>query len=340
MNKTMENYRDKASRDFQDSYRLRGSGKDVNADVSYGPNRYMRNRQPDQNHDHGGEHGRSPGPTNSEGQNIRVGSDLYRHHDHTPHDRYGHRRDDDFGQSQQGWKERELKQRDWDEGNFFHTGPAPKGSRVYEREQDIRQRGNYNRHPHSPGDQHGHYGARSESVYRRLDNLNYGDHGRRQQSSAPFGSGYEPHRQPIGLDNNPHTEAPGTDSRYKEDDYRYGSGNHNFYREGRYQQDGGIGQGFKDNKGFFERVGDGIRDTWESITSPDGENYPRSGNRRYGDSDADFRRSDRGYESGPRWADESETGSSSADPYRRGRQNASENDRWSGQNRNRREDRW
>jgi hypothetical protein len=298
-------------------------------DNRYGQNRYLRNRKPDNDRDQWGGFFRKGESRNPDDQNIDKGSELRNTYHRGEYDRYGHRRSepqyrnrDDRHDSREGTK-------DWDEGNFFHTGPSPRGSRQYEEDQrhhTTNQKEEYfsnhyrnqDRQLRSMNDQHGHYGARPDSVYRRKDNLNYGDHREDQlrgQKQASPGSGYEPNRRPVGLDHNPHTEGPLTGSRYKEDDYRYGSGNHNFYREGRYQRGGGIGQGFEDNKGFFERVGDGIRDAWESVTNDDRDNV-EGGNRRYPRDGGDQRRDySRGYESGPKWADESDTGRDRSKPY-------------------------
>jgi hypothetical protein len=330
----MDNYRKDNTDYFRDSSRQRGPGKNVNAAPSYSQDRYMRNREPKDDHSQWGSTFRSRESREPDDRNIRVGEKLHDSYNRNDYDRYGHRREDREDRSE---SRHDRNQRKWDEGNFFHTGPNPSGSRQYQEERDSHHTTsrhedyfsnhyrNQDRQLKGMHDQHGHYGARPDSVYRRPDNLNYGDQRQNQGSQkdyVPFGSGYEPQRRPMGLDHSPHTEGPGTGSRYKEDDYRYGSGNHNFYKEGRYQRGGGIGQGFDDNKGFFERVGDGIRDAWTSVTNRDEDNVPESDNRYYRkDKDARGRNFDRGYESGPRWADESEThrnrSSSSPQGYRR-----------------------
>lgn len=323
----------------RDSYRPENSRRNVNEDTSYGSNRYQQNRRPKDEHDQWGGFFRGRESRNPDDQNIDKGSELRNSYHRGDYDRYGHRRSEpqdrkDRNDSREGTK-------DWDEGNFFHTGPNPRGSRKFEEEQKHRPTlqneeyfsnhyRNQDRQLKSMGDQHGHYGARPESVYRRNDNLNYGDHRQdrnRGQKQASPGSGYEPNRHPIGLDHNPHTEGPLTGSRYKEDDYRYGSGNHNFYKEGRYQRGGGIGGGFEDNKGFFERVGDGIRDAWDSVTNDDRDNVNPSQNRSNRNNANQRGNYDRGYESGPRRADESDTGRDRSKPYPTGYRKSQDPDR-------------
>jgi hypothetical protein len=303
-----------------DSNRQERFRKEANTNFSQDPNRYRYSRKPEDDHSQWGGFFRKSESREPEDRNIRAGEQLKKNYDRNVYDRYGHRRDNESKHRYNERNERRLADRDWDEGTYFHTGPSAHGSRQYQAERNhepYNQKEEYfsnhyrnqDRQLRSMEDQHGHYGARRESVYRRPDNLNYGDRGqsRQQQNYVPFGSGYEPNRQPVGFDHNPHTEGPFSGSRYKEDDYRYGSGNHNFYKEGRYQRGGGIGHGFQDNKGFFERVGDGIRDTWDSITNRDEDNVAHAKSRYYRNDKDQQRDFDQSYESGPRWADESET---------------------------------
>lgn len=339
----MDNYKEDNRYGSRDAYHPENSRKNVNADLSYGQNRYMRNRKPSNDHDQWGGIFRDRESKEPNDRNIKKGSELRDSYHRGDYDRYGHRRNDPQNRNweNKNRNDREEDMSDWGEENFFHTGPNPRGSRKFkeeQRHQPTRQREEYfsnhyrnqDRQLRSMDDQHGHYGARPNSVYRREDSLNYGDQrqDRRQgQKQASPGSGYEPNRHPVGYDHNPHTEGPFSGSRYKEDDYRYGSGNHNFYKEGRYQRGGGIGGGFEDNKGFFERVGDGIRDAWDSISNEDRDNVVNSKNRYYRD-DADQRRNfDRGYESGPGWADESDSGRDRSKPYPTGYRKSQDPDR-------------
>jgi len=57
------------------------------------------------------------------------------------------------------------------------------------------------------------------------------------------------------------------------------------------------------DQGFFGRIGNSISNTWNNLTNPDDYNQANEG-RNYG---AQNRHAPRGYEPGPRWADDSET---------------------------------
>jgi hypothetical protein len=246
--------------------------------------------------------------------NQRIGRELYNKDREQEHpQRYSYR-----GQGQ-----REKK---WDEGNFFHTGPNPRGAQDRNREPESGRhyigsrpvpyqsdRGTY---------QSGHYGSRSESPYR--NESQYLNHGYR----GPGSSRQQPYQQQMGGSqpgnyNEPPTsqdslwrEGPGSRSRYKEDDYRYGSGSHNWYSEGRYSPD--VEPEHQDKRGFFKRV----RDTWDDIMQSDNPDYEPhnrydperraeqlSTRQRYSGESFRDRNFDRGYEGGPRWADETDSGS-------------------------------
>ncbi|MDX5422160.1 MAG: hypothetical protein LPK07_02990 [Hymenobacteraceae bacterium] len=238
-------------------------------------------------------------------ENQRTGRELYnkdREQHHTP--RYSYR-----GRSE----------KDWDEGNYFHTGPSPRGAQDRDRSSQYiggrpsssqSDRGSY---------QAGHYGTRSESPYR--NESRYLNHGNRPYTESSSSYTREGGSQP-GNYNEPPTsqdslwrESPQGRSRYKETDYRYGSGSHNWYSEGRYSPD--VEPESRDKRGFFKRV----RDTWDDIMHADDPDYrPHNRNeyerraeqlssrQRYGSEPFRDRNFDRGYEGGPRWADETDSG--------------------------------
>ena len=112
--------------------------------------------------------------------------------------------------------------------------------------------------------------------------------------------------------NNIWREGPGSRSRYKDDDFRYGSGSHNWYREGRYTPDHARQH---EHRGFMDKV----KDTWNDIWHSDDPNYqPRNRYEsraeqinpaeRHGSEPYRDRSFDKGYEGGPRWADETDSG--------------------------------
>ncbi len=214
--------------------------------------------------------------------------------------------------------------RKWDEGNYFHTGPSPRGAQD-QRPQDRGYRPgstHYTGEGSHPGQ---HYGNRSDSPYR--SESSYLNHGNRSQQVPPYQGSYTGSSKPGNYNEPPaypdkiHREGPGTRSRYKEDDYRYGSGSHNWYQEGRFTPNHTYHDP-EDHRSYFQRIGDTIRDTWNDIMHSDDPEYlrshPHSGNRynreedmrnreRYGADQYRNRNFDRGYERGPHWADDSDT---------------------------------
>lgn len=241
--------------------------------------------------------------------NQRIGRELYNKDKEQHSTRYSYR-----GQPE----------KKWDEHNFFHTGPSPRGAqdRGYQPEKTNYQRGGSSNTTYRAGEgAHlgDHYGSQKGSAYRNESHfLNHGN--------RPYGPSQQTYRSPEqsssqpGNYNEPPTsqdslwrEGPGSRSRYKETDYRYGSGTHNWYNEGRYSPD--VTPENRDHRGFFQKV----RDTWDDIMHSDDTEYQSkhrydtqadnlSSRQRYGSEPYRDRNFDRGYEGGPRWADETDSG--------------------------------
>ncbi|MCC9168780.1 hypothetical protein [Pontibacter harenae] len=272
----------------------------------------MRDRNKENNHT---EH--------REGNNQQIGRDLYN-------------KDKEMRQQSRD-NNRDENARSWDEGNHFHTGPNERGAQ--DRDRNSYTKGGSSNSAYNQGQNahlDDHYGSTQNSHYRNeRDYINHGDRhttdSHRQQGNA---GGQQPgnFNEPVNPNDRPHREGPGSRSRYKETDYRYGSGSHNWYRENRYTPDEDR-RAQNDDRGFFDRMGDGIRDTWNDIAHSDDPDYrSKSGSygndrdrqdhvssrQRYGSEpfrdnkrgfDNGYNRSeDRGYEGGPRWADESDSG--------------------------------
>ncbi|QCR23740.1 hypothetical protein [Pontibacter sp. SGAir0037] len=249
-------------------------------------------------------------------KNQQIGKELYNQ------DRRNNE-DNGQGQSRYGYRGN-PSQRDWDEGNFFHTGPSNRGA------QDQRHPRDYDREHYRGGSSNSsyqqgqnahlndHYGSRSDSPYRNERSyLNHGDRGHNQNQYMHGNAGGSQPGNYNELPSSPdklHREGPGTRSRYKESDYRYGSGSHNWYRENRYSPD--EERESRDDRGFFDKV----RDGWNDIMHSDDPDYqPRnrgnerqaeelSSRKRYGGEQYRDRNYNNGYEGGPRWADETDSG--------------------------------
>jgi hypothetical protein len=259
----------------------------------------------------------------NEGENHEIGRKLYEKDqqlNQANQTRYAYR-------GNQGTQDRK-----WSEGNFFHTGPSPRGAQDRQRNEGYRRGGSshtsYNQGQNAHlGD---HYGSRSDSSYRNERSyIDHGDHGSSQYRHDERHSMRRPQTPGGSLQGNyedvnrtpyePWNEGPGSGSRYKESDYRYGSGSHNWYRENRFTPDDDRDR-HHDDRGFIDRM----KDTWNDIWHSDDKDYqprhhPQSSSdrldtrQRYGSAPYRDRSFDRGYEGGPRWADES--GSRRDDDY-------------------------
>lgn len=260
---------------------------------------------------------------NNEGENHEIGRELYnkdQQHNQgsNQNQRYGYR----------GSNERK-----WDEGNFFHTGPSPRGAQDRERrnDTDYRRGGSSNSSYNQGRNAHlgDHYGSRSDSSYRNERSyIDHGDQGSGRYQHDERHNMRRPHTPGGSLQGNqddvsshktnPWRDTPGGESRYKESDYRYGSGSHNWYRENRYTPDNDNDR--RNNRQHDDRgIMDRVKDTWNDIWHSDDREYqPRNRHQSNSDRldtrtryssdayrDRDF---DRGYEGGPRWADESDKG--------------------------------
>ncbi|MCJ8165493.1 hypothetical protein MKJ04_11625 [Pontibacter sp. E15-1] len=243
--------------------------------------------------------------------------------------------DNPEGGHEQGSNQRYAKRRDhdrkWDEGNFFHTGPSPRGAQDQgsdrRPQEENRRSGSYNQGQNAHLKDH--YGSRSDSSYRNERSfIDHGDHGRAhyqheeihnmRRPQTPGGAPQGNQNDVSGYQNDPWREGPGSGSRYKEDDFRYGSGSHNWYSENRYTPDRADERRHNrqhDDRGIMNRV----KDTWNDIWHSDDRNYqprPRyqsnadrvDSHKRYGFENYRDRDFDRGHEGGPRWADESDKG--------------------------------
>ncbi|RAU84015.1 hypothetical protein [Pontibacter arcticus] len=225
--------------------------------------------------------------------------------------------------------------RQWGENNFFHTGPSPRGAQDRDPGRSQNPSG-YNNRPASyeQQNQSNHYGTSQNSPYRNeRSHINHGDNygssnyqsnQNNQGSANAGGSRHGNFSDQSDQRNNLYREGPGSSSRYKETDFRYGSGSHNWYQEGRYTADNEDERN-RDGRGFMDRVKDTWNDIWHS-DDPDYRTNNTNNRQDYYDNQRHVpqntsRNFNRGYESGPRWADETDSGNDSYyqnnDPSRR-----------------------
>jgi hypothetical protein len=214
------------------------------------------------------------------------------------------------------------------------------------------------------GPEQTHYGARPDSAYRNQNAINYGNRPEQNNNfdrndrsyNQPNNSGRDGYNQSHNgfsnqnrnPDTNYHEQSSGERhynrerdtwperNEYKDDDYRYRSGN-----RGDWHAPDGLGNSDNDRnrnqrnyreqnndrhnnqnqfrnqdhdrrdyrnrhqdheQGFFDRIGNSISNTWNHLTNPN-DYHPANQQRHY---EGENRNNPRGYESGPRWANESE----------------------------------
>lgn len=250
-----------------------------------------------------------------EEENWRMGRKLYEQDKQQQQQRYGYR-----GSSHDN--------REWDEGNYFHTGPSKRGAqdnpeKIYGKSYHHDRNKTYAQERNAHLGEH--YGVKPDSPYR--NERSYLDHGEGYQHSdmhsmrrphSPGGSLEGNTSDVKGYPNDMWRDSPGGRSRYKQTDFRYGSGSHNWYREGRYTPDSDDTAPYpRDKRGFFDRVKDTWNDIWHSDDPDYRPQHPQyqspeeriDTHKRYGSEPYRDRRFDRGYEGGPRWADETDSGS-------------------------------
>ncbi|MCC9137161.1 hypothetical protein ACFSKU_20895 [Pontibacter silvestris] len=256
----------------------------------------------------------------SEGENHKIGRDLYKKDKQF---------DQDNKQQRGGYRGDET--RDWGENTFFHTGPNRQGAQDYDHNDYGYRRNNNEDYPrggasHSSYNQgqnahlNDHYGSRSDSNYRNERSfINHGDGYSNNRNQGHNFNGNAGGSQPGNFNEPPRDresswrDTPGGRSRYKETDYRYGSGSHNWYRENRYSPDDDRDRNNHDDRGFFDRVKDGWNDIMHSDDpgyTDHSRNQPSNRLDRERNSSEPYRdrNFNRGYEGGPRWADETDSG--------------------------------
>ncbi len=209
-------------------------------------------------------------------------------------------------------KAQQRHNQDWNAGNQFHTGPSSHGAQdrpEQTRGNDFTQNRNtaYNQgnnpYRNQPDSSYSYEQSSWANPRNRPDN-DYDNRNRYARDGAQPGN----YNDENAEQNDRWRESPDSRTRYKDDDYRYGSGSHNWYREGRYSPDHANSQ--QDPRGFFQRVKDG----WNDIMQSDNPDYvSRSPNREPDRFDRERRGSEvfrdqnpnKGNRSGSRWTNES-----------------------------------
>ncbi|RNI25963.1 hypothetical protein [Rufibacter latericius] len=218
--------------------------------------------------------------------------------------------------------------------NSLNYGDGRGNNTHFERRQENSSFQNNNSNNYSPyGDGRGNYSARQDSdghAHNRVHSEDRLSEQRRRDDSNEnyYRGGYMDSRgvreELPRPDDNPYNDWPGGRSRYKDDDYRYGSGNHDWYREQRYTADDGRVMD-RDKGDILGDMREGAREVWHDVKNmfsrnshqhPDHDRHDQD-NRRH-DHDYEYRsRHDRGTERGPRWSDETDSGDDNNSRYPR-----------------------
>ncbi|AMM51251.1 hypothetical protein TH61_08800 [Rufibacter sp. DG15C] len=242
---------------------------------------------------------------------------------HFPEDQYGMNSNADLGGSRQRHygTNQNSPYRSQSSLNYGDSRSMNQGQQSY----PASSQGQGNSHFSPYGDSRGNYSAIQDSYGQGHDNIhsqNVPPQRRMDDSNENYYRGaYMDSRgvrtEPPLPENNPYNDWPGGRSRYKDDDYRYGSGNHDWYREHRYTDNAGH-RVDRDKGDILGDMGEGLREVWHDIRHG-AQNLWNRGTHGFNtgnvhpDRDRDHNyeyRSyrDRGREHGPRWSDESHRG--------------------------------
>ncbi|GAA4306199.1 hypothetical protein [Nibribacter koreensis] len=246
---------------------------------------------------------------------------------HFPEDQYGMNSNADLGGSRQKHygTSQNSPYRAQNSLNYGDSRNTRQGQQPYP--SSSSQGHNSNTHFSPYGDGRGNYSAIQDSYGRGHDNIHSEriDPRRRMDDSNEnyYRGAYMDSRgvrtEPPLPENNPYNDWPGGRSRYKDDDYRYGSGNHDWYREHRYTDNDGR-RVDRDKGDILDDMGEGLREAWHDIRHGAQNLWNRTTRTMYtGDLHPDRDRDrdhnyeyrsyrDRGRENGPRWSDESDHG--------------------------------
>ncbi len=270
--------------------RIAEENRNQNRNEQYRSGHDYHNR-PEPNNNGGRQHYGADPNSSYRNSNINYGDNR----DHREHYKWGE------NSYQNNQNQNNRNQQHW---------PVDKGQNNYRHEERIndnqfnqnhwnqnnRNQNNFNQgnsYHYSPGNRH-----QSDRFQNRYDNVERYDVNRYIESDNRFYAGEEPRM----FDDRKQFEA---------EDYRYGSGNRHWESIGHdhdYDADNDRNgnrprnNDQHDNRGFFGRIADQVREDWRTFTHPDDDQNQNNQN-----NQNELRNFNRGYESGPRWADEDDS---------------------------------
>ncbi|ALI98528.1 hypothetical protein [Rufibacter tibetensis] len=301
------------------------------------------NNQHGQHNQHNQHQGRFPEDQYERNSNADRGASLSKHYGEREHSSYRNSNSLNYGDGRGNSTHQSGQQ-----GGGTFAGSNQDNQRTshqynqHNQHQHHNQHNQLNRNQHnqhnnsnysSHGDGRGNYSARQDSYGQGHDNVHsdnrISEQRRRDDSNENYYKGAYMDSRGVKNelprpDDNPYNEYPGSRSRYKDDDYRFGSGNHTWYEEQRYTDNNGHRQD-RDKGDITGEMGEGVRDAWNTMkhgvqnlfgrNSDHHDDHNRHDNRR---NDHEYRaREDRGTERGPRWSDETDSGDDNNSRYNR-----------------------
>lgn len=250
---------------------------------------------------------------------------------HFPEDNHQRTSNADWG----GSRDKHYGQREYsvyrNENSLNYGDGRGNSSRNTQQHQSWPSSSQQNQPYSSFGDGRGNYSARQDSYGQgygndRIHSENVSPQRRRDDSNENYYKGAYMDERGVKNerprpDDNPYNEFPGSRSRYKDDDYRYGSGNHSWQEERRYTDNSGR-RVDRDKGDILDDMGAGLRDAWHDVKHGVQNTFNRFGNnhddheqnRRSSSNRSDYEyhsRRDQGTERGPRWSDDTDSGDDS-----------------------------
>lgn len=260
-----------------------------------------------------------PGSNNGGGQHYGANpNSSYRNSNINFGDNRDHRNNNGNGNGN-GFNNDYNRNQNYRQNNQQHW-PADRGQNNYRHEERIHDNQFNQNHPNQNNNNQGNRNQ-NDRYQNRYDNGERYDVNRYIESDNQFYAGEEPRM----FDDRKQFEA---------EDYRYGSGNRHWESIGHdhdYDADNDRNNNRPrnndqhDNRGFFGRIADQVREDWRTFTHPDDDQNQNNQNRNQNQRNqyrSDF---DRGYEPGPRWADEDDSRRRNNDRWRD--RNSNENNR-------------
>jgi len=297
-----------------------------NQEENHRVGRELYRRDQDKNQRHQPDHNRQQPQRWDMGNNFHTGPNQ-QSRSHFPEDNQQRNTNADWG----GSRDKHYGERNYsvyrNDNSLNYGDGRGNNSKNQQHQQEHPFSGQQNQNYSAFGDGRGNYSARQDSDGRgygndRIHSENISQQRRRDDSNENYYKGaYMDDRgvkkEKPRPEDNPYNEYPGSRSRYKDDDYRYGSGNHGWREDQRYTDNNGR-RVDRDKGDIINEMGAGVREVWHDIKNTFSSSNDNDQDRRRHDDNRGNRheqeyrsRRDQGTERGPRWSDETDSGDDS-----------------------------